>query len=107
MTDYTVQDIVSLAQNKDIVNLRKAVNDQLLGRAGEQIDAMKATVAAKVFNQELPDQEEIDDDLLADAEDYVTLEVDGDDDDYQLDLPLEDEEDQQEEETEEDSDEDV
>lgn len=65
MSDYTVNDVVKAALEKDMIGLKAAVGDQLGSRAQEAIDAMYPEVGATMAGAE-PSDPEADDYIPAD-----------------------------------------
>ena len=55
MSDYTVNDVVKAALEKDMIGLKAAVGDQLGSRAQEAIDAMYPEVGATMAGAEPSD----------------------------------------------------
>jgi hypothetical protein len=55
MSDYTVNDVVKAALEKDMIGLKAAVGDQLGSRAQEAIDSMYPEVGATMTGAEPSD----------------------------------------------------
>lgn len=55
MSDYTVNDVVKAALEKDMIGLKAAVGDQLGSRAQEAIDTMYPEVGATMAGAEQSD----------------------------------------------------
>lgn len=112
MSDYTVNDVVKAALEKDMIGLKAAVGDQLGSRAQEAIDAMYPEVGATMAGAE-PSDPEADDYIPADPdaleyEDSSEADVaDEDAEEIELEDVLSDEEIEELDDSEEDTDEDV
>lgn len=76
MSDYTVNDVVKAALEKDMIGLKAAVGDQLGSRAQEAIDAMYPEVGASMVGVDDQDDIELEaeaDEIMSDIEE---LEID-------------------------------
>ena len=74
MSDYTVNDVVKAALEKDMIGLKAAVGDQLGSRAQEAIDAMYPEVGASMAGVDDQDDIELEaDEIMSDIEE---LEID-------------------------------
>lgn len=78
MSDYTVNDVVKAALEKDMIGLKAAVGDQLGSRAQEAIDAMYPEVGASMVG--VDDQDDIELEAEAEADEIMSdieeLEID-------------------------------
>jgi len=72
MSDYTVNDVVKAALDKDMIGLKTAVGDQLGSRAQEAIDAMYPEVGATMAGAEPSDPGEMEDAEEVDLEDVLS-----------------------------------
>lgn len=100
MSDYTVNDVVKAALEKDMIGLKAAVGDQLGSRAQEAIDAMYPEVGATMAGAEPSDPE---------ADDYIPADPDAfqDAEEIELEDVLSDEDLEEIDNSEEETDEDV
>lgn len=93
-----MKNILNAIVSKDMINLQKSVNDQMMARSAEQIDMMKKDVASTMMGVE-PDQSE---------DDYQQYDIDEDDvddieiDDQEIEDILDDESEEESEEEESD-----
>ena len=106
MSDYTVNDVVKAALEKDMIGLKAAVGDQLGSRAQEAIDAMYPEVGATMAGAE-PSDPEADDYIPADPGEMEDVEDVEDVEEVDLEDVLSDEELEEIDDSEEETDEDV
>jgi len=80
MSDYTVNDVVKAALEKDMIGLKAAVGDQLGSRAQEAIAAMYPEVGASMSDPDPDYGNEEDAELEAEADEIMSdmeeLEID-------------------------------
>jgi hypothetical protein len=79
MSEYTVNDVVKAALEKDMLALKDAVGTHLNDRAAEAISNMYPDVAASMMGQSNPEVDDyVADDPEVDQQDDADLEVEAD-----------------------------